>query len=42
MQGKLCRKLKIDEDQIIIIEGIHGLNEKLTASIPKENNSRYM
>lgn len=32
-----CRKLKIDEDQIIIIEGIHGLNEKLTASIPKEN-----
>ncbi|WP_265444919.1 nucleoside kinase [Acetivibrio straminisolvens] len=32
-----CRKLKIDEDQIIIIEGIHGLNEKLTASIAKES-----
>jgi uridine kinase len=30
------RKLKIDEDQIIIIEGIHGLNELLTQDIPKE------
>jgi uridine kinase len=30
------RKLKIDEDQLIIIEGIHGLNEKLTSLIPKE------
>ncbi|HQA58719.1 MAG TPA: nucleoside kinase [Acetivibrio sp.] len=32
-----CRKLKITENQILIIEGIHGLNEKLTASIPKES-----
>lgn len=31
------RKLKIDEDQVIIIEGIHGLNERLTAGIPREN-----
>lgn len=27
------RKLKISEDQIIIVEGIHGLNEKLTKNI---------
>ncbi|NLL04711.1 MAG: nucleoside kinase [Clostridiaceae bacterium] len=32
-----CRKLKIDEDQLLIIEGIHGLNERLTSSIPKES-----
>ena len=30
------RKLCIDDDQILIIEGIHGLNEKLTATIPAE------
>lgn len=29
--------IKIDKDQPIIIEGIHGLNERLTESIPKEN-----
>ncbi|KYO64127.1 Uridine kinase [Thermovenabulum gondwanense] len=28
---------KIEKDQPIVIEGIHGLNEKLTALIPKEN-----
>ena len=28
------KKIKIDEDQIIIIEGIHGLNEILTKDIP--------
>lgn len=27
------RKLKISDDQIIIVEGIHGLNEKLTKEI---------
>jgi uridine kinase len=32
---KYTRKLKIDDDQLLIIEGIHGLNDKLTASIPK-------
>ncbi|OGO77622.1 MAG: AAA family ATPase [Clostridiales bacterium GWB2_37_7] len=31
------KKIKIDEDQIIIVEGIHGLNETLTQEIPKEN-----
>ncbi|SKC75932.1 nucleoside kinase [Maledivibacter halophilus] len=29
-------KLKIDKDQPIIIEGIHGLNEKLTEYIPHD------
>jgi len=28
--------LKLEKDNIIIVEGIHGLNERLTASIPKE------
>lgn len=27
-------RLRINEDQIIIIEGIHGLNDELTASVP--------
>lgn len=31
------RKLKLGRDNIIIIEGIHGLNEKLTASVPKKD-----
>ncbi|NLT96346.1 MAG: nucleoside kinase [Clostridia bacterium] len=33
----LGKKLKIKPDQPIIIEGIHGLNEKLTYSIPKDH-----
>ena len=37
-QGKRIkgRKLKIDKDQIIIVEGIHGLNPRLTPQIPEE------
>lgn len=31
------RKLKIDDDNILVIEGIHGLNEKLTSEIPRES-----
>jgi uridine kinase len=31
------RKMKIDKDQILIIEGIHGLNERLTSLVPKES-----
>jgi uridine kinase len=31
------KKIKIDEDQIVIIEGIHGLNEILTQNIPHKN-----
>lgn len=29
------RFIKLNDDDILIMEGIHGLNEKLTASIPK-------
>lgn len=31
------RMLRIEEDDVLIIEGIHGLNPKLTMSIPKKN-----
>ncbi|MGI6777660.1 MAG: nucleoside kinase [Acetivibrionales bacterium] len=31
------KRLKINEENVLIIEGIHGLNEKLTASIPHES-----
>jgi uridine kinase len=30
-------KIKLPENGILIVEGIHGLNEMLTSSIPKEN-----
>lgn len=30
------RKLKIREEQILVVEGIHGLNERLTQNIPRE------
>ncbi|SHE74438.1 uridine kinase [Marinitoga hydrogenitolerans DSM 16785] len=33
---KSGKKIKIEKNQILIIEGIHGLNEILTESIPKE------
>jgi uridine kinase len=29
--------VKLNKNEILVIEGIHGLNEKLTASIPKAN-----
>ena len=31
------RKIKLNEDSILIVEGIHALNEKLTSKIPREN-----
>ncbi|MCX7747660.1 MAG: nucleoside kinase [Clostridia bacterium] len=31
------KKMQLRNDQLMIIEGIHGLNEKLTATIPKES-----
>lgn len=31
------RPLKLPENGVLLIEGIHGLNEMLTSSIPKEN-----
>ncbi len=30
------KKMRIDDNNILVIEGIHGLNEKLTSEIPKE------
>ncbi len=30
-------ELQLTENSVLVVEGIHGLNEKLTASIPKEN-----
>jgi uridine kinase len=33
---KQGRKLRLSPDDILIIEGIHGLNDKLTRDIPKE------
>jgi uridine kinase len=30
-------KIKLPENGVLIVEGIHGLNEMLTSSIPKEN-----
>ncbi len=34
---KKGKKLKLSEGGIVIIEGIHGLNERLTYSIPRKN-----
>ena len=31
------KKLKLEDDEILVIEGIHCLNDKLTNQIPKEN-----
>lgn len=33
----LGNKMKLEEDEILVIEGIHCLNDKLTSLIPKEN-----
>lgn len=33
---KKGKRIKVGSDDVIIIEGIHGLNEKLTRSIPEE------
>jgi len=38
---KGCREykgnfIKLDDDDVLVIEGIHGLNEKLTKEVPKE------
>ena len=30
------KKLKLEQDEVLVIEGIHCLNDKLTNSIPKE------
>ncbi len=33
----LGNKIKLDQDDILIIEGLHAINEELTKSIPKES-----
>ena len=33
-------KLKLAKDQILVIEGIHGLNDKISESVPPENKYR--
>ncbi|HHX60290.1 MAG TPA: nucleoside kinase [Epulopiscium sp.] len=30
-------KLQLDTEDVLIVEGIHGLNEKLSSSVPREN-----
>ena len=34
------RKLKLDPEDILVIEGIHGLNDKLTFALPAESKYR--
>lgn len=34
------RELQMHEKSVLIVEGIHGLNDKLTASIPAENKMK--
>ncbi|MEL7564018.1 MAG: nucleoside kinase [Dehalobacterium sp.] len=34
------QKVKLDKNQVLIVEGIHGLNEILTATIPKKNKRK--
>jgi uridine kinase len=34
------RPLRLDPDQILIIEGIHGLNDRLTEAVPEETKHR--
>lgn len=33
----LGNKAKLGPNQVLVVEGIHGLNEKLTSAIPREN-----
>ena len=34
------KKIKLDDNSILVIEGIHGLNPELTSQIPEENKFR--
>ncbi len=34
------RPMTLGEDEVIIVEGIHGLNDKLTSNIPSDNKYR--
>lgn len=37
MREPVGKKMGIGDDSVLVIEGIHGLNEKLTSEIPGEN-----
>ncbi len=37
MRKYLGNKARLMDNQVLVIEGIHGLNERLTAAIPREN-----
>lgn len=39
-RARETQKVKLEENQILIVEGIHGLNEILTATIPKRNKRK--
>jgi len=34
------RQVRLEDDQILIVEGIHGLNGRLTSSIPEKNKMK--
>lgn len=34
------RKIKLDNNSILVVEGIHALNEKLTSEIPREEKTK--
>ncbi len=36
----LGQKIKLEENSILVIEGIHGLNPELTSQVPEENKFR--
>ena len=40
VQQEFKKRLKLGKDDILIIEGIHGLNPNILTSIPKENKYR--
>lgn len=39
-RGRPQREIRLEPDQPVIVEGIHALNERLTASVPKTNQFR--
>jgi len=34
------KRMRLGDDEVVIVEGIHGLNEKLASNIPNENKYR--
>ncbi|HUK12205.1 MAG TPA: hypothetical protein VLW17_02800 [Thermoanaerobaculaceae bacterium] len=36
----LWQRQRLDPDQVLLVEGIHGLNHRLTASVPEESKYR--